>query len=1429
MRGRWTPHRSLWSKVLLPVMVIVFVLIATLVALSVDEMVAGNRVLAGINDRCENNHLACDVVSGMALSLFPIAIAVLSLFLFRLHRVRSGYRRYAWKHPEDLLEAEIPSSEIVGRDDLCKVLQHDLESRWENEEGIPQRRPVILVGSVGAGKTAVLARLTKWLAERGAVPVPVRLRAVQDGKLDLLELARRRFLQAAPVISEAEADKIWRRMRESDQIVIVADGLEEALMTVEDTRETSLRVALADVRRHGVALIVGSRPHGALPHLDAAMVPLEPLEPRAALAYITAGGATPEEEERARQIVEAAEVAEMPLFMHYARELRDAGALDRKLDVREVGRLGLRVRLLKRWTAELVAGSIQPDVPVKPARREQVINQLQRYAALGLLRDSLEVTFEDIKASAAEATDEGSDDGADPPRDALATTTEGLREVAADADRLELVTAQRDGIRFRHSVLQAYLGSCVISAELDAEARHGAEAGDLTRELDRGLESPGRELLMALSMACATCQTGARRRAIRLLLRNVDLGGSKAVGTAAAVVAAASAAAIEDPRPVAVGATEEEQPPSLADFRQQVMLWLKRAETEDAERAAVSAEDRATDADFRAARQLEEVAGAVVRASAVRSKLHDLSAEAGDESARTASEPPRDPTRIGLLSARRAQLQRELEQAESAVVSARAQLERYESEAARAWGAVCVTNAVLAEKQLAEAEAGPEVGSNVDLQKPARTLDNALEAADRARQIRSEAAAGRGNFAGRNLEVGALAELLVAQAAAAHALLTEKLGADDVIEQMHKAAAGSELLRQAAGADDLGPEDLGRRAHQAANDADKAILGVTASGPERTRLERAERALGSEPDPNATRPRLRDLDTAQNAVESFKLAAVAAENAAAKLEDLEKVRDAAEAVAEPEGPLGWRGGVLSALSLEALALAKARKARKSLAALEEAPKSPGNEQIGDVGAGLAEVSQRIEEEVRDEQSNGVRNGRTRWPTSRWRVLVPIEETTASAETGGDEDVHVAKLDAIARLSEGAQYLWLWHVCMTERDYPVRLEAARRLGDGGSAAFGVVHEQLLNIKSAAGNDRRTAPKRGTAEDVLAEAGLQLAPEQAFELLGILAPLLYASVERERGQAKAGEPSGDRGARSAATSGDAHRKLLEDWVRRVRYGVYVTSDMALAQGFRFAANDRTLAPGTRGFLAARARDQLRDTDFWFTRIALLQALTLWLLTETEPGADGKRDRAGIRDAEQKIYTCCDPSGHPMVLQTVELCATAFRRRQPANYLWLDEGLAISKLGAGSVAVRQGGTARQWIPPSAGWLSLARPAQRLLGDLAVFLNLADRGDDHATRNDRLARTKPAHDGAAALPPCMRSSAGRRRLDVGRRLDERVEPGARCAPDCEVQLCPYPGLGEEMARGDLSEAFCRRQHAIAHGRELKEFWRGMELRPRA
>ena len=70
--------------------------------------------------------------------------------------------------------------EVVGRDELCHVMIHDLRDR-------DTRRPHVVVGGVGTGKTALLVQLTKLLAERGAVPVPVRLRDAQD-QLDFREL-----------------------------------------------------------------------------------------------------------------------------------------------------------------------------------------------------------------------------------------------------------------------------------------------------------------------------------------------------------------------------------------------------------------------------------------------------------------------------------------------------------------------------------------------------------------------------------------------------------------------------------------------------------------------------------------------------------------------------------------------------------------------------------------------------------------------------------------------------------------------------------------------------------------------------------------------------------------------------------------------------------------------------------------------------------------------------------------------------------------------------------------------------------------------------------------------------------------------------------------------------------------------------------------
>jgi hypothetical protein len=92
----------------------------------------------------------------------------------------------------------------------------------------------------------MLVRLTRLLALRGAVPVPIRLREAQE-ELDFLELERARFLGEVEsrLLSDAEGDKIWRKLLDEDRIVVLADGLEEALSSgkAERSRDATIRLA----------------------------------------------------------------------------------------------------------------------------------------------------------------------------------------------------------------------------------------------------------------------------------------------------------------------------------------------------------------------------------------------------------------------------------------------------------------------------------------------------------------------------------------------------------------------------------------------------------------------------------------------------------------------------------------------------------------------------------------------------------------------------------------------------------------------------------------------------------------------------------------------------------------------------------------------------------------------------------------------------------------------------------------------------------------------------------------------------------------------------------------------------------------------------------------------------------------------------------
>ncbi len=282
-------------------------------------MLLGPGVLTRLNDRCDRYSAACGADVGFLIPLLSVALASAIFLFYRLRHVTSPVVRKAKTKPHQLVETATPDiGEIVGRDQLCRVIMEDIHHS-------DTRRPHLLVGGVGAGKTAVLVKLTRLLAERRAVPVPIRLRDATDG-LNFREMAHTRFLDMAESsrLSADDAEKVWRQLSKDDKIVVIADGLEEALTegtaSVHEDRDNLIRLAIHRAGELRLPLIIASRPHDPLRGADATIMELEPLSEEAALEYIDPGQSSAD----ARWldwIVETAGLTELPLYLQITRQL----------------------------------------------------------------------------------------------------------------------------------------------------------------------------------------------------------------------------------------------------------------------------------------------------------------------------------------------------------------------------------------------------------------------------------------------------------------------------------------------------------------------------------------------------------------------------------------------------------------------------------------------------------------------------------------------------------------------------------------------------------------------------------------------------------------------------------------------------------------------------------------------------------------------------------------------------------------------------------------------------------------------------------------------------------------------------------------------------------------------------------------------------
>jgi hypothetical protein len=163
---------------------------------------------------CRGIDVSCGAISGWTTSLLSIALASVVFLFWRFWRMDRRYRAKARQHARDLVPTAGPIfGKIVGRDDLCRVLMEDLRDGGS-------RRPHVLVGGVGTGKTAVVVLLTEMLAKRRAIPVPIRLRDADT--LDFSALAKDQFMETVNerLASVGEGEKVWRRLLQDGRIVL---------------------------------------------------------------------------------------------------------------------------------------------------------------------------------------------------------------------------------------------------------------------------------------------------------------------------------------------------------------------------------------------------------------------------------------------------------------------------------------------------------------------------------------------------------------------------------------------------------------------------------------------------------------------------------------------------------------------------------------------------------------------------------------------------------------------------------------------------------------------------------------------------------------------------------------------------------------------------------------------------------------------------------------------------------------------------------------------------------------------------------------------------------------------------------------------------------------------------------------------------------
>lgn len=414
----------------------------------------------GVGSQCDDNQLACGVSQDLVAAIFLAAVGYFLVFFSKRNRLLGAYLDEARERPAHLLDAR-PTQ--VGRPLLLEARSRTCDRVVRDLQRRRQAGAVLIVGDSGVGKTALLAAITRRLAERrgrrprGRVPIPVSLRGATS--LDFEALARRKFVGEidAGLDTEGQGDAIWRKLRRSLGIVVLADGLEQVAAPTKPARDEEVARAVGRAQERDIAVVLTARLAATPDTVSAVTVPLEPLDRDELCEYVrsrlgdrredrTSASAT-ELDSAAENVVNrlmAAAGPDMIRIPYYVDIIVDLFHENRLEDLPYDRRWAFQVALLGRYIEAKIARR-RADEMITEERVGHMLRVLEHAAPAMLIGKGDELVRALVDSD--EALEPGSD----------------LTARSAVTDALDLKLLQRrassDLVRFTHPIMHSYFAA----------------------------------------------------------------------------------------------------------------------------------------------------------------------------------------------------------------------------------------------------------------------------------------------------------------------------------------------------------------------------------------------------------------------------------------------------------------------------------------------------------------------------------------------------------------------------------------------------------------------------------------------------------------------------------------------------------------------------------------------------------------------------------------------------------------------------------------------------------------------------------------------------------------------------------------------------------------------------------------------------------